>query len=184
MSMCKCRELDNIFERILCNRHTVEHYDNDPISISPIDHHTVFSTLHLYKLIKDYKSDVNANKLELFTARKIHAIEFLLGFWLVRVLSFTPNCSALLHSEIAFHLPLWQIVLPSWQTRLQPQQLRFIEQYFWQRSRASVSANRKSLGKANSLIVLLVLFLQVISPSFCWNSPGNTVIETFVWWIL
>ena len=128
MSMCVFRESDNIFECILCNCRTVERYCNGRISISPIDHHTVFSTLHLYKLIKDYKSDVNANKLELFTARKIHAIEFLLGFWLVRVLSFTPNCSALLHSEIAFHLPLWQIVLPSLHMRLQPQQLRFVEQ--------------------------------------------------------
>ena len=63
MSMCKCQESDNIFEYILCNRRTVERYGNDPISILPIAHHTVFSRLHLYRLIRDDESDVIENEL-------------------------------------------------------------------------------------------------------------------------
>ena len=69
MSMCKCQESDNIFEYILCNRRTVERYGNDLISILPIDYHTVFSPLHLDRLIKDYEIDINVNKLYLFRRR-------------------------------------------------------------------------------------------------------------------
>ena len=69
MSMCFYRESDNTFESILCNRRTVEHYGNDPISNSLIDHHAVFSLLHLYKLTKDYEQDVSANRLEVFICK-------------------------------------------------------------------------------------------------------------------
>ena len=111
MSMCSFRESDNIFEYILCNRRTVEHYGNDPTSISPIDHHTVFSTLHLDRLKKDYESDVSTsarcNHIYVSIKRnQIVAVESLLGFWLVIVISSTPNRSGRLHSDIAFHLPL------------------------------------------------------------------------------
>ena len=182
--MCAFRESDNIFECILCNRRTVERYCSGQISNSPIDHHTVFSTLHLDRLKKDYESDVSTSARcnHSIKRNQINAVESLLGFWLVIVISSTPNRSGRLHSDIAFHLPLWQIVFLSWQIRLHPQQAGFLEQYCWQVSRASLSPNRKSLGKSNFSIVFLLMFWQVIPPSFCWNSLGNTIMETFVLW--
>ena len=102
---------------------------------------------------------------------------FLLGFKLVRCFSSALTRSGLLHSEIAFHLPLWQIILSSLQVIVQPQHVGFLEQNFWQVCSASSLSNRNSLGKSNILITLVLMLLQVTPSSFCWNSLGNTEMQ-------